>query len=337
MNLKKNYSLKSLNTFHVNASAKLFAEVFSTEEIIEAIIYAKSGQEKLLVLGGGSNILFTSDFDGLVIKNSIPGIEYEDKGDYVLVRAGAGINWDDLVESAVMADYYGIENLSLIPGTVGAAPIQNIGAYGVELKDCFYSLEGVFADSLDEKTFYADDCQFGYRDSIFKRELKNKFIITTVTLRLRKEAEFNITYDSLKKTLQDIENKDLSLRLIRENIINIRRSKLPDPDALGNAGSFFKNPVVSIDKYRDLAESYPDMPSNMLNDESVKLYAGWLIEQAGFKGKRVGDVESYHKQALVLVNHGDADGSTVKKFADEIVHSVADKFGVELKTEVNII
>ena len=337
MELKRNYSLKSLNTFHVDASAKLFVEALSVEEVKEALNYAKNGDENFLVLGGGSNILFTSDFDGLIIKNSIPGIEYADNGSSVLVRAGAGVIWDDLVESSVDSGYYGIENLSLIPGTVGAAPIQNIGAYGVELKDCFHSLEGIFTDTLDEKTFTADECKFGYRDSIFKRELKNKFIITNVTLCLLKKADFNITYDSLKESLQDIPNKELNLSIIRENIISIRRSKLPDPDKLGNAGSFFKNPVISAEKYDELVKNYPAIPANKLDEDNVKLYAGWLIEQAGYKGKREGDVESYHKQALVVVNHGNADGSMVKKFADDIVSAVSDKFRIELISEVNII
>jgi UDP-N-acetylmuramate dehydrogenase len=336
MELKNNYSLKSLNTFHVDASAKLFVEAFFPEDIMEAVQYAKNANEKFLVLGGGSNILFTSDFDGLVIKNSIPGIEYVDEGDSVMVTAGAGVIWDDLVDSSVMSGFHGIENLSLIPGTVGAAPIQNIGAYGAELKDCFHSLKGIFIETLEEKTFNSEDCEFGYRDSIFKRELKNQFIITKVTLRLLKEADFNVAYASLKKAVQNVSNKELNLKLIRESVINIRRSKLPDPDKLGNAGSFFKNPVVSVKKYDNLKEKYPDIPANVSGGD-YKLYAGWLIEQAGYRGKRSGDVEAYNKQALVLVNRGSATGSMVKKFADEIVNAVSDKFGIELKSEVNII
>lgn len=337
MEIKNNYSLKSLNTFHVDASAKLFAEVDSGDQLIETLTYAADINEKFLVLGGGSNILFTSDFDGMVIKNCIPGIEYEEKEDSVFVSAGAGVKWDHLVQSAVDRNYIGIENLSLIPGTVGAAPIQNIGAYGVELKDCFYSLDGIFVDSLEVKTFYAEDCQFGYRDSIFKRELKDRFIITSVKLKLSKKGEFNITYRSLKDSLQNLSKEQLTVGVIRENIITIRQSKLPDPEELGNAGSFFKNPIISIDKYNELKKSWPDMPLHKINNDLMKLYAGWLIEQAGYKGKRSGDVASYEKQALVIVNHGQATGKMIKDFADEIVSAVVNKFGIELKSEVNII
>jgi UDP-N-acetylmuramate dehydrogenase len=230
-----------------------------------------------------------------------------------------------------------LENLSLIPGTVGAAPIQNIGAYGVELKDCFHSLRGVLVDSLEEVTFSADDCEFGYRDSIFKREFKNKVIITSVSLKLSKEPKFNITYKSLADSLQDISNEQLSLKHVRKNVINIRRSKLPDPEELGNAGSFFKNPVVSSEKHTELLSEYPDIPANMVNEDEYKLYAGWLIEQAGLKGKRIGDVATFDKQALILVNYGEADGSTIKEFAELIGDGVKNKFGIELIPEVNII
>lgn len=337
MDIKNNYSLKSLNTFHVDASSKLFAEVNSTEELIESLSYAQKNDEKIFVLGGGSNVLFTSDFDGLVIKISIPGIGYQEQGDSVVVTAGAGVNWDDLVSSAVEHGYGGIENLSLIPGTVGAAPIQNIGAYGVELKDCFISLDGVYKDSLEEKTFSKDECKFGYRESIFKGELKDKFIVTTVKLSLSKSPEFNLSYNSLKNAIQDVAKEELSLKLIRQNVVDIRRSKLPDPDKLGNAGSFFKNPLIPREKFNALLKSNPSMPSNSVDDENVKLYAGWLIEQAGYRGKRRGDVESYSEQALVIVNHGNAAGSTIKEFAEEIAVEVKNKFGIELKPEVNII
>lgn len=337
MEIKTNYSLKSLNTFHVEASAKLFAEVNSKDQLIETLTYAGDNNENFLVLGGGSNILLTSDFDGLVIKICIPGIEFEEKEKSVFVRAGAGINWDDLVQSAVDRNYIGIENLSLIPGTVGAAPIQNIGAYGVELKDCFFSLDGIFVDTLEEKTFYEADCDFGYRDSIFKRELKNRFIITSVNLKLSKKAEFNLTYKSLRDSLKELSNEQLNVGIIRENVINIRRSKLPDPEKLGNAGSFFKNPIVTIDKCNEMLKTFPDMPSNKLNEKKIKLYAGWLVEKAGYKGKRKGNVGSYDKQALVIVNYGGARGEDVLKFSREIQKKVLSKFGIELIYEVNIL
>ncbi len=338
MNIIENKSLLKYNTFNVDVNSEYFIECNSKEEIKGAI---KLADEKILpplILGGGSNILFTKDFEGVVIKNSIKGIEViEETDEHVLIKCGAGEIWDNLVEFCVEKNFGGIENLSLIPGTVGAAPIQNIGAYGAELKDVFYSLTGVFLSNLQEKVFYEKDCKFGYRCSIFKDELKNKFVITEVVLKLTKNPLINTDYSSLAKAAFDIPSEELTIKKVSELVKQIRRSKLPDTKEIGNAGSFFKNPIVDKNHAEKIKLEFTDSIQYETEDGQFKIPAGWLIEKCGLKGMRVGDSGTYDKQALVLVNHGKASGQEIYKLAEFIRKQVSFNFNINLEAEVNII
>ncbi len=336
--LTKNYSLKNLNTFRVDVKAKLFAELFSEEELVKLICDKKNNQEKKLILGGGSNILFTKDFDGLVIKVSISGINViEENDESVLIEAGAGVNWNELVKYCVERNYGGIENLTLIPGTVGAAPIQNIGAYGQELSDTFYSLDGVYTETSEKKTFGKDECRFSYRSSIFKEELKNKFIITSVQLKLSKNQKPNTVYKTLQEYLSKKEIANPSIKDISKAVEEIRRQRLPNPAKIGNAGSFFKNPEVSKDTFIKLKSEFNDVISFLTDSEKIKISAGWLIEKCGWKGKRARDVGTSPDHALVICNFGNATGAEILEFAMRIKEEVANKFGITLEEEVNIL
>lgn len=338
MQLLQNHSLKNLNTFGVDVKAKLFADVFSEDEMIELLTTKKVNREKKLILGGGSNILFTKDFDGLVIKVSISGIKIIDDFDnLVVIEAGAGVIWDELVKFCVNKNYGGIENLTLIPGTVGAAPIQNIGAYGQELADTFVSLNGVFIDSNENGSFSKDECNFSYRSSIFKEELKNKFIITSVRLKLTKHPKPNTSYKTLSDYLSKRGLSNPSINDTRSAVAEIRRSKLPDPVVIGNAGSFFKNPVVSDNLFKKLKHNNPDVVSFPSESGKIKISAGWLIEKSGWKGKRVGDVGTSPDHALIICNFGNATGAEILEFAMLIKEEVTNKFGIKLEEEVNII
>jgi len=338
MQLLKNHSLKKINTFGVDVKAKLFAEIFSVEELINLITDQKINSERKLILGGGSNILFTKDFDGLVIRISILGIKVFDEDDNsALVEAGSGVTWNELVKLCVEKNFGGIENLTLIPGTVGAAPIQNIGAYGQEIADTFDSLTGVFINSGKKKTFTKNECRFSYRSSIFKEELKNEFIITSVSLKLSMIPKPNATYKALSHFLSKKGITNPSIRDICNAVAEIRRSKLPDPAITGNAGSFFKNPVVSEDSFRKLKAEYSGIVSFPSESGQTKISAGWLIEKCGFKGKRVGDVGTSPDHALIICNFGNAAGSEIFKFAMRIKEEVANKFGITLEEEVNIL
>lgn len=337
MNIKENISLKKYNTFGIDVTARFFSEIFSEEELSELLLSDKIKPLDKLMLGGGSNVLLTHNYDGIVIKISIPGISIiNDERDFVLVEAGAGVAWHDLVLFCVENNWGGIENLSLIPGTVGAAPMQNIGAYGQEVKDVFHSLDGVFIDTADRKTFYHDECKFGYRESIFKHELKEKFIITKVRLQLAKQPVINISYGSVKRELEKLKITAPTIKDVSNVICGIRISKLPDPVIIGNAGSFFKNPLVSKEKFESLKKDYPEIVFYPAADEQIKLAAGWLIEKCGWKGKRLGNAGSHEKQSLVLVNYGGASGAEILKIAGEIKKSVLEKFGVIIQEEVNI-
>jgi len=338
MDIKSNYSLKTLNTFGIDAKAKHFAEFHSTEELRELLKDSRFTNESKLILGGGSNLLFTQDFNGLVLQNKIKGIEVvkEDENN-AYVKAGGGEVWHTFVLYCIDKGLAGIENLSLIPGTVGAAPMQNIGAYGVEIKDTFYSLEALNLKDYSLKTFTNSDCKFGYRESVFKRELKDQYIIASVIFKLNKKPVFNTTYGAIQSTLTEMGVKDLSIKAISDAVIHIRRSKLPDPAQIGNAGSFFKNPEIPEAQYNNLKAQYPDIPCYKTLPGMVKVPAGWLNEQAGWKGKVVGNTGVHKQQALVLVNYGNANGSEVKKLSEEIKKSVKEKFGIQLETEVNII
>ncbi|MGV3540991.1 MAG: UDP-N-acetylmuramate dehydrogenase, partial [Rufibacter sp.] len=326
------------NTFGIDAKAKVLAEFTSVDELKELLRHPEVSQLPLLVLGGGSNVLFTQDVDAAVLLNRIKGITQAEAGTHVLVTAGSGETWHDLVLYTIEQDLGGIENLSLIPGTVGAAPLQNIGAYGVELKDAFHQLEALEIATGEVVTFNKEQCAFGYRESIFKREGKGKYIVTSVTLQLTKGThQYNTSYGAIQDTLAQQEVKELSLRAISDAVCHIRRSKLPDPAKIGNAGSFFKNPEIPLAQFEILRSQYPGIPGYPVTPETMKVPAGWLIEQCGWKGKVLGKYGVHKDQALVLVNYGGATGIEVKELAYEVIQSVQDKFGITLTPEVNII
>ncbi|MDX5339540.1 MAG: UDP-N-acetylmuramate dehydrogenase [Cyclobacteriaceae bacterium] len=337
MNIQENISLKPYNTFGFDQNARFFVVVSTLEELKEALRFAESENLEIFILGGGSNILLTQDLESLVIKLEIKGIELlKEDSEQVWVKSGAGENWHDFVLYAIEKDWAGIENLSLIPGTVGASPMQNIGAYGVEIKDVFESLEALNRKTLELEVFDAESCQFGYRESVFKHELKGQYIICSVTFRLNKRPVFHTSYGAIQETLSKNSIESLSIRAISDAVIEIRQSKLPDPKQIGNSGSFFKNPTVSLEKYETLKNQYPTIPGYPL-EEGVKLAAAWLIEQAGWKGYKRGQIGVHDKQALVLVNHGKGKGLELKKLAQEIQHSVFEKFGIKLQPEVNFL
>ena len=337
MDIKEDLSLKNYNTFGLDIKAKYFAEVFSNDELKELLSLDNYKSVPKFILGGGSNILFTKDFEGLVIKISSGEIQIiKEDNDYVFVKASAGVIWHDLVLYCIERNFGGIENLSLIPGTVGAAPIQNIGAYGQELKNVFYSLTGIFIDNLMEKNFQKDECQFAYRNSIFKKELKNKFIITDVILRLSKHPIINISYGTVEEELKKKNLDEITIKDVSEVICEIRRSKLPDPAKIGNAGSFFKNPEISMQKFEDLKIKFPGIIGYNTANNMVKISAGWLIESAGLKGKRVRNTGTHPKQALVIVNYGNATGKEILDFKNFIKEKILERFGIELEREVNI-
>jgi UDP-N-acetylmuramate dehydrogenase len=335
MQIQENISLKPYNTFNIDVSAKQFASFENTDEL--SSLTTNHSPLTTLILGGGSNILFTKNFDGLILKNEIKGIqELHEDNDYVYVKAGAGENWHSFVLYCIQRNWAGIENLSLIPGNVGASPIQNIGAYGVELEDVFHSLE---AFQLQEKriyTFTKNDCEFGYRDSMFKRKYKNQFAILSVCFKLRKHPVFHISYGAIQQELERMGIKELSIQAISNAVINIRSSKLPDPKQIANAGSFFKNPETDAVKYEELKSKHPGIIAYALPDARYKLAAGWMIEQCGWKGLRRGDAGCHTQQALVLVNYGNATGKQVYDLSEEILLSVKEKFDVTLAREVNI-
>ena len=343
MKIFENYSLKKSNTFGIDVSAKYFLELDSVSSVQVFLDDKKISRQPRLILGGGSNILFTKNFDGVVVKNNIKGIELlKEDPEYYYVKAGAGEVWHQFVMHCIGKNYAGVENLSLIPGSVGAAPIQNIGAYGVEQKEVFYELEAI--DLLDnkKKVFKNSDCQFSYRDSIFKREAKGKYIITSVTFKLFKNPKLNTSYGAIGQELEKMGVKDISIAAISQAVSNIRRSKLPDPEKIGNAGSFFKNPTIPIEQYNELKKKFPNLvafPPSPLGRAGAgwKLAAGWLIEQCGWKGKQVGNTGVHKDQALVLVNYGNANGSEVYELSGKILQSVKEKFGVELEREVVIV
>ncbi|MCU0435617.1 MAG: UDP-N-acetylmuramate dehydrogenase [Bacteroidia bacterium] len=335
--IAENVSLKPFNTFGMNVQARWFAQAAGTDDLREIFSQPLWQQRNHLILGGGSNMLLTKDVDALVVHNLIDGISVVlEDNDYWYVRAGAGVNWHRFVLDCIAHGRAGVENLSLIPGSVGAGPMQNIGAYGVELKDVFDSLEAFHIREGYVRTFTADDCRFGYRESVFKHELRNQFVITSVTFRLRKKPDFSTGYGAIQQQLEKMGVQELSIKAISDAVIAIRSSKLPDPAVTGNAGSFFKNPVVSASLHHTLKAQFPDLVSYASGSE-YKLAAGWLIEQCGWKGHRRGDAGVHPLQALVLVNYGQATGAEIFDLSSEILASVKQKFGVELEREVNII
>lgn len=339
MKIQENYSLKNLNTFGVDVSAKYFAEVNDVDDLKYAIEFAKINHFEILFLGGGSNILFTEDFGGLVIKLDLKGISEEFLNENeVLVTAKAGENWHEFVQFCLSENYGGLENLSLIPGNVGTSPMQNIGAYGTEIKDTFEKCKVLNIETLEIEEFNKEECGFGYRDSIFKGEAKGKYVILEVTFKLStKNHQIKTEYGAIKNELDKLGIENPTIQDVSRAVISIRQSKLPDPQILGNAGSFFKNPTIPLQQFTEVQNSYPQMP-NYPNGEMVKIPAGWLIEQCGWKGKQVGNVASHELQALVIVNKtGNATGKEIYDFSTMIIESVKDKFGIGLEREVNIV
>ncbi len=336
MQIQENILLKPYNTFGIDAKVSHFASFKNTEELSELL--TTDPLLPTLLLGGGSNILFTKDYDGLILKNEIKGINKVDEdNEFVHIQAGAGENWHQFVLHCIENDWAGVENLSLIPGNVGASPMQNIGAYGVEIKDVFHELKAFNLKEKSNYTFGLKDCDFGYRDSVFKRKYKNEFVILNVTFKLRKQPVFNTSYGAIEQELERMGVKELSIKAISDAVINIRSSKLPDPSEIGNAGSFFKNPSVSTIEFQNLKSKFPSIIGYENVNGTVKLAAGWLIEQCGWKGYRKGDAGCHAKQALVLVNYGNAKGNEINNLSEEILQSVKEKFEVTLEREVNII
>lgn len=337
MQILRNYSLKNYNTFGIDVKADSFISVENTEELKS--ILRKTYSSEILLLGGGSNMLLTGDIHKMVIHLNLQGREVisEDNNE-VLVKAMAGENWHQFVLWTLEHDFGGLQNLSLIPGNVGTAPIQNIGAYGVELKDCFVSCTALHIQTLQEKEFDLENCKFGYRNSVFKNELKGQYVITSVTFRLsKKHHKFSIDYGAIKNELEKSEISAPSIKDISEAVIRIRQSKLPDPRKLGNSGSFFKNPVISREEFERLEKKFPEIPFYEVAEEEIKIPAGWLIEQAGLKGYRNGDAGVHEKQALVLVNYGSANGEAILDLAKHVQQKVRERFLIDLEPEVNII
>lgn len=342
MQIQENISLRAYNSFGIDVKAAKFSAFSDADEL--ATVLDENSSIKKLILGGGSNLLFTGDFNGLILKNEVKGItELHEDSEYVYIRAGAGENWHQFVLYCIERNWAGLENLSLIPGNVGASPMQNIGAYGVEIDDVFHNLEAWHIEDKKLVTFTKNDCAFGYRESVFKNIYKDQFVILNVTYQLRKRPRFNTSYGAIEQELEKMGIKELSIKAISDAVVSIRSSKLPNPAEMGNAGSFFKNPSVTKEKYWQLQTMHPSIVGYDNADGSVKLAAGWLIEHCGpqpdisWKGFRRGDAGCHAKQALVLINYGNASGKEIFELSEEILQSVNNKFGVLLEREVNII
>lgn len=334
--IEYNVDIAPLTTFGVPCRARSFARFSSVDEL--KLILDQREEDSLLVLGGGSNILFTQDFNGLVLLNTIKGIEIvKEDEESVLLKAGGGEVWHEFVLYTVQHGWGGIENLSLIPGSVGASPIQNIGAYGVEIKDVFVELEAFEIESRTLRTFTHPECKFGYRDSIFKNEVKGKYIILNVSFRLQKNAQVNTQYGVIEAELDRAGIAKPGIADVSAAVIAIRQSKLPDPREIGNAGSFFKNPVINISTLKNIQKEFPDVPNYPAGEGHVKLAAGWLIEQAGWKGWRKDNHGVHAKQALVLVNYGGCSGEEILALSNNIISDIFSRFGVRLEREVNVI
>ena len=337
MQIQNNISLKSYNTFGIEAYAKYFISVNSIDSL-KQVIALKKHQNKL-ILGGGSNILLTKDFNGLVIHINFKGIRIiSENENFVTIKASAGENWHEFVIWCINNNFGGIENLSLIPGNVGTAPIQNIGAYGVELKDIFESCEAININTGKAHSFSKLDCNFGYRNSIFKQEVKNKYIITSVNFKLTKNHHnLKVNYGAISEQLELMQVSEPSIKDISKAVIRIRESKLPNPNDIGNSGSFFKNPIISKAQFKKLSENFKNVPNYPMSNETVKVPAGWLIEKAGFKGKRFGDYGVHKNQALVLVNYGHATGIEILELSKLIQKTIQRLFEIYIETEVNIL
>jgi UDP-N-acetylmuramate dehydrogenase len=337
LDIKKNISLAQYTTLKIGQAAEFFAIVKTKTDLLEALAFAKKNKKPISILGGGSNLLISKKVRGLVIKNEIRGMKIiADKKDYCLVEGLSGEIWTKFVNFTVERGLYGLENLFLIYGTVGAAPVQNIGAYGVELKDNFYSLEAIDLKTGKLKTFTARECKFGYRDSVFKNKLKGRYFIYSVTLKLAKNGHLQLDYGSIREELLKNNISKPGLRDVIKVIADIRSNKLPNPAILPNAGSYFKNVKISKNKFKELLKKYPNIP-NFPAGNSIKIPSGWLIEQIGFRGKKIGPVSMYEKQALILVNHGGAEAKNVLSLVKKVKAAIKKKFGLEIKEEVNVI
>lgn len=336
MRFEEYKSLKHLNTFGIDCKARYFVSVETVEELKKVL--SEKPSEALFLLGGGSNMLLTDNLEAFVIHLNLKGIEVIKATETeVYVKVMAGENWHEFVEYCIENNFGGIENLSLIPGNVGTAPIQNIGAYGVELKDIFENCNTLEIETLEEKKFNKEECKFGYRNSVFKNEFKGKYIITSVTFKLtKKDHKRNIAYGDIQKVLNDKNIENPSIRDISEAIIAIRQSKLPDPKVLGNSGSFFKNPIVNSENFQEFRRKFPEAPFYEVSPTEFKIPAGWLIEKAGFKGQRFGDAGVHKNQALVLVNYGNASGKEIWQLAMEIQKKVKEMTGIFIEPEVNL-
>ena len=337
MDIIKNKSLKSYNTFGIDCNSSFFARINTLKDLEELYQHPLFKSQKKLILGGGSNILFTSNYEGLVIKNEIKGIEIKkETNDVVEVKIGAGVNWHEFVTYAVNNKWGGVENMSLIPGNCGTAPMQNIGAYGVEIKDTFISLNAYEIETGETVSFDRKKCDFGYRESVFKNDLKDQYIILDITLRLQKKPILNTKYGDINNTLIKNNISKPTIKDVSNAVIEIRTSKLPNPKEIGNAGSFFKNPIIQQDQFKELKTKFPEIVSYPVNEKQVKLAAGWLIEKAGWKGKDFGDFGVHKKQSLVLVNYNNASGKEIFDLSQDILEDVYQKFQVKLEREVNI-
>ncbi|MFC3159225.1 UDP-N-acetylmuramate dehydrogenase [Chryseobacterium arachidis] len=337
--MHENFSLKPYNTFGVDANARYFTEVHSIEELIEALNNPDTQTLPLLFIGGGSNILLTKDFDGLAIKLNLKGIHTDPINENEFwVTAKSGENWHEFVMFCLNNNFGGLENLSLIPGNVGTSPIQNIGAYGTEIKDVFVNCTVLNLENLQLETFDLKQCKFGYRDSVFKQEGKGKYVILDVTFRLTHRIHHIKTeYGAIQSELENLGIQNPTIQDVSRAVINIRQSKLPDPKEIGNAGSFFKNPTIPLVQFKELKQKFENI-QGYPNGDFVKVPAGWLIEQCGWKGKQIGNVASHKLQSLVIINAtGNATGKEIFDFSTEIINSVKEKFGIELEREVNII
>lgn len=338
LEILKDISLKPYNTFGLEVNASYFVEIKDIEDLKELLTSELYLSNKSLILGGGSNVLLTKNYEGLIIKNNLNGIKKVSENVHeVHLKAGSGENWHSFVLHTISQNLGGLENLSLIPGTIGAAPMQNIGAYGVEIKDVFVSLEAMHKQTLKVKTFDLEECAFGYRESVFKHDLKDQYYIISVTFKLQKFPELHIDYGAISQTLAEKNITKPSIKDVSDAVIEIRQSKLPNPTEIGNSGSFFKNPVVSGELFEQIQKEYPEIPSYPAGYDEVKVPAGWLIEKAGWKGYKKGEIGVHAKQALVLVNYGGGKGEDLVKLSKEIQEDVFQKFGISLQTEVNII
>jgi UDP-N-acetylmuramate dehydrogenase len=338
MQISQNYPLKHLNTFCISANAAFFVAIRTENDINDFLLSTSLKNIPLLILGGGSNVLFTKDFDGCVVHMDTKGISVTaEDDDYVILEAAAGEKWENLIEFCVEHNYGGLENLSGIPGNVGSSPIQNIGAYGAEVKNCIFEVHTIDLTDGSRKEYVADECRFGYRDSIFKHELKGKVLIEKVVFYLSKKPEFNLCYKGVEEEVKRISPDNVNIKAISAAIQNIRKAKIPDTQTVGSAGSFFKNPFVNNKEMDVLLSSFPDISYNKTDENCYKLAAAWMIEQCGWKGYRKGDASVNENQPLILVNYGKASGSEILELSVQIRESVAEKFGIELEEEVNIV